>query len=131
MVVSVSVSASVGAGGSHLVCREVPLLDVVVSVIVSASVGAGGSHLVCREVPLFDVVVHLRDNHRSLGRSDRSDRRRRGSVIHRSSSTGRRWNHLCKMGNHCCGGCRTCLSAVGESEAWILLGHDTLDYLDC
>ena len=120
-----------------------------VSVSVSASVGAGDSHLVCREVPLLDVVVrvdhhHLRDNHRSLGRSaigcdrsdrslgrsDRSDRRRHGSVIHRSASTARRCVRAARVGNHCGGGCRTCLS-VGESEAWILLGHDTLDYLDC
>ena len=114
----------------------VVIVIVIVIVIVSASVGAGDSHLVCREVPLVDVVVRvdhhhlLRDNHRSLGRSDRSDRRRHGSVIHRSASTARRCVRAARVGNHCGGGCRTCLS-VGESEAWILLGHDTLDYLDC
>lgn len=70
----------------------------IVIVIVSASVGAGGSRLACREVPLLDGVVHL-DNLGSLGRSvvdsDRSDRH--GSVVHRCgrndrhcASTGRR-----------------------------------------
>ena len=71
----------------------------VVSVSVSASVGAGGSRLACREVPLLDGVVHHLDNLGSLGRSvvgsDRSDRH--GSVVHRCgrndrhcASTGRR-----------------------------------------